>query len=446
MPFTSNFTSLSGKKIYKPFLLALSGIILTYPTAGFCGRDVLTFPFHEDFDSDNYQDIVWTNGGAQHEWVSHGGWQGSGGAKFYPPTQDDKYCALGQFTEFNNHNGSEQVNVRFLIYHGPEFYNLIGYQKLLVLNRNGVRQRPMIGGKDYEGQFRAYAPCDNTLCRFYSHDENPQVGWWPGPNEPLKIAPGPDSRSEEWISVELEANMMTGIIKVYVDTQDGELSGLYRELPFLEAPVGGAPFSHIDVIGGYFNTGNPHDPEKYFIIDELEINNSYIGPPDGFVQDVVPNKLSVDLNGETVSTNILSYGGSDQDIQGTAYTEDNGTVLSLSGNVWKKVDLGNLVIGPNTMLEFDFSSNSQGEIHGIGFDNDNEINSGRTFKLYGTQHWGISSEGRYSGSGQEHFVIPVGGYYSGAMRWLTFVNDHDEVATPSAESRFSNIRVYEAGN
>jgi hypothetical protein len=118
--------------------------------------------------------------------------------------------------------------------------------------------------------------------------------------------------------------------------------------------------------------------------------------------------------------------------------------VSLSGNVWKKVDLGSYNVGPNTILEFDFSSTAQGEIHGIGFDDDNGINSNRTFKLYGTQYWGISSAGRYSGSGQEHFVIPVGRYYSGSMRWLTFTNDHDEVETHSAESRFSNIRVYEA--
>ena len=310
MPFTSNSTVLSSKKVYKLFLLALSGIILIYPTAGFCGRDVLTFPFHEDFDANDYQDIVWTTGGAQHEWVSNGGWQGGGAAKFYPPTQNDQYCALGQFTELNNHNGSEQVNVRFLIYHGPEFHNIVGYKKLLVLNREGVHERPMLGGKDYNGQFRSYAPCDNTLCRYYSHDDNPDLGWWPGPNEPLKIAPGPGNRAEEWISVEFEANMMTGMIKVYVDTQDGELSGLYRELPFLDAPVGGIPFSHIDVIGGYFNTGNPHDPEKYYIIDELAINNSYIGPPEGFVEGADPSPSSensyIMLNPRMTSASVMS--------------------------------------------------------------------------------------------------------------------------------------------
>lgn len=462
MPFTSNLTALSVKKTYKPFLLALSGIILFYPAAGSCAWKVSSFPFNEHFETDDYNNpgdptdtvnMVWTEHGARHEWVRNGGWKGTGGAKFYLP-ESGGYCGLGSFVEFKNGHGTEQLNARFLIYHGPNFYNISSQkkQKLIIFNRGyeNNNMRPMIAGygtdNDSQGNhFRTYGACDNTLCRFARYYTNPALGSWPDANEPLKI--GPTTRSEEWISIELEANIMTGIIKLYVDTQDGELRGLYREIPFQVSAIGGTPFHYIDVIGGYFNSGTPHDPQNYYIIDELEINDHYIGPPDGFVGNAVPNKLSVDINGQSVSREILSYGGSNQDISGTANTEDNGMALSLSGNVWKKVDLGHVVVGPNTMLEFDFSSSSQGEIHGIGFDNGNGFNSNRTFKLYGTQtqYRGISSAGNYSGSGQQHFVIPVGRYYSGPMQWLTFANDQD-VTNPSAKSRFSNIRVYEAGN
>jgi hypothetical protein len=225
--------------------------------------NVYNFPFHEDFNADDYQGIVWTSGGGQHEWVDSGGWKGTGAAKFYPPTQNDKVSGLGQFTEFNNGNGYEQVNVRFLIYHGPEYYKVPGRQKLVILNRGDNIPRPMIGDMSYSGghqenQFRAYAPCDNTVCQYVSGN----YPWWPGANEHLRIGPGPENRSEEWISVELEANMMTGMINVYIDTQDGELSGLYMQKPFSESPVGGTPFRFIDLIGGYFNTGSPHDPRN----------------------------------------------------------------------------------------------------------------------------------------------------------------------------------------
>ncbi|MEJ2403694.1 MAG: RHS repeat-associated core domain-containing protein [Candidatus Thiodiazotropha sp.] len=99
---------------------------------------------------------------------------------------------------------------------------------------------------------------------------------------------------------------------------------------------------------------------------------------------------------------------------------------------------------PDTILEFDFESTQQGELHGIGFDTDDAISPDLSFIVYGTQSWGIPSEGSYSGSGQQHFVIPVGSYFTGEMQWLTLINDHD-VSNPTGESQFRNVRVYEAG-
>ncbi|MES9943254.1 MAG: RHS repeat-associated core domain-containing protein [Candidatus Thiodiazotropha sp. 6PLUC1] len=139
---------------------------------------------------------------------------------------------------------------------------------------------------------------------------------------------------------------------------------------------------------------------------------------------------------------VLSYGGTGQDINGTEVAQ--GSSLTLAGNVWKKIAF-NYTITPDTILEFDFESGEQGEIHGIGFDTDNGISGGMSFILYGTQNWGIQYTEQYSGNGVMHYSIPVGSYFTGAMDWLTFINDHD-VSEPTAESRFSNIRVYEAGD
>jgi len=139
---------------------------------------------------------------------------------------------------------------------------------------------------------------------------------------------------------------------------------------------------------------------------------------------------------------ILSYGGS-QDISGEANVSADGITLTVTGNGWKKIAYS-YTLTENTVLEFDFQSSAQGEIHGIGFDTDASIDNTKTFRLYGTQNWGISNFATYTGTGTVHYRIPVGQFYTGNFHWLFFVNDHD-VSSPTGESRFSNIQVYEDG-
>ena len=139
---------------------------------------------------------------------------------------------------------------------------------------------------------------------------------------------------------------------------------------------------------------------------------------------------------------VDGYGGG-QDLLGAALVQNSGQSLRLVGNTWKKINLP-YTITPDTVLEFDFASTSEGEIHGIGLDNNATITSSRTFRLFGTQDWGIDDFDVYaSRSGTQHYVIPVGRYYTGSAAYLFFVNDHD-AANPVAESLFSNLRLYEA--
>jgi hypothetical protein len=140
---------------------------------------------------------------------------------------------------------------------------------------------------------------------------------------------------------------------------------------------------------------------------------------------------------------IGSYGGS-QDAGGSATTENSGASLHLAGNTWKKIDLV-YTVTPDTILEFDFRSSTQGEIHGIGLDTDEAISANRTFQLYGTQVWGIQDYKDYGSAapGYKHYRIPVGQYYTGPMNNLFFVNDHD-VGRPNAESYFHNVKLSES--
>lgn len=138
---------------------------------------------------------------------------------------------------------------------------------------------------------------------------------------------------------------------------------------------------------------------------------------------------------------VLSYGNS-QDREGNFAVQNDGSEILLDGNVWKKITRPYLIT-ENTVIEFDFSSDQQGDIHGIGFDNDNAISSNRTFQLYGAQSWGIKAYAGYEGDGVPvHYKIRVGDYYTGQFEHLFFVNDHD-ISTPNGSSNFANIMIYE---
>ncbi|MEO1370281.1 MAG: hypothetical protein AAFX50_24120, partial [Acidobacteriota bacterium] len=99
-------------------------------------------------------------------------------------------------------------------------------------------------------------------------------------------------------------------------------------------------------------------------------------------------------------------------------------------------------ITANTRVEFQFSSTSQGEIHGIGFDEDNTLSSNRIFKVHGTQNYGITDFDNYT-SGTTTYDIPVGQYFTGSSMNLILVNDND--AGSGNNSVFTNVRVYESG-
>lgn len=132
-----------------------------------------------------------------------------------------------------------------------------------------------------------------------------------------------------------------------------------------------------------------------------------------------------------------------QDPRGDGHIPRDGRSLHLNGNVWTQVAI-NYFITPNTILEFDFSSRQEGEWHGVGFDNDlvQDV-SQNGFKLFGTEADGIQNFDTYATLGQvSHYQIPVGQFLSGAYRYLYFFNDHD-IATPNAQSTFSNIRLYD---
>ncbi len=159
-------------------------------------------------------------------------------------------------------------------------------------------------------------------------------------------------------------------------------------------------------------------------IDNIEINGG---------GTTTPGCASLDFNNFTINS------FSNQDSAGNFSIGAGGDALTLTNNTWKSIDY-DYTVTANTVIEFEFSSTSQGEIHGIGFENDNNLTSSRYFKLHGTQNYGVTNFDNYT-SGTRTYVIPVGDSYTGTMDRLVFINDNDEGS--GNNSTFSNVRIYE---
>lgn len=145
-------------------------------------------------------------------------------------------------------------------------------------------------------------------------------------------------------------------------------------------------------------------------------------------------------------TSYANQGGS-----GRVTITDNGNTIQIAGNNWVQSEQSIYSISQDTVLEFDFMSTREGEISGIGFDEDNNLtNDQRIFQLFGTQNWnqGIQSEQQYNAGDLGrwvHFAIPVGHYYTGKAMHLVLANDHDR-SPADGTSYFKNVQLTGGGS
>jgi hypothetical protein len=127
--------------------------------------------------------------------------------------------------------------------------------------------------------------------------------------------------------------------------------------------------------------------------------------------------------------------------------QDDGATLHLGGNTWKAVDFP-YTVTEDTILEFEFRSNGEGEAHGIGFDTDDTWSNTQFFRVFGTQTdsgFRDLTDDRYTGDGEwQSFRMRVGDHFTGDFTRLTFINDYD-VSNPDSDSFFRNVMVYEEG-
>jgi|GEM_PF-1312793 len=150
------------------------------------------------------------------------------------------------------------------------------------------------------------------------------------------------------------------------------------------------------------------------------------------------------------SIDFTSYGlesYADQNFSNTYEVLDAAT-LRLTNNTWLR-STQSYTVTANTMIEFQFASNAQGEIHAIGFDENQTLNDApRHHQFWGTQNWTGTGKAevtaqQYSGSGAyETFQVHPGAFFTGSSMRLVFTNDND--AGSGNEGRFRCVRVFES--
>lgn len=148
------------------------------------------------------------------------------------------------------------------------------------------------------------------------------------------------------------------------------------------------------------------------------------------------------------NTATVSYSNQDNGT-GPVAVRDNGDTFALGGNRWRRSNQ-TFTINADSVLEFEFLSTVEGEIHAIGFDEDDTLtNDTRVFQLFGTQTWAsaFQDNNNYTNGQVGTFVsysIPVGQFYTGSGFRLVLVNDKD-AAGQNNTSFFRNVRLTDDG-
>ncbi|MBB6431748.1 primosomal replication protein N, partial [Algisphaera agarilytica] len=156
-------------------------------------------------------------------------------------------------------------------------------------------------------------------------------------------------------------------------------------------------------------------------------------------EEAASQGLSVEVAGTAQDLGAgTSY--ADQDLAGGVAYASGGTSATLTGNAWKRYDLG-YTLTADTVLEFDLNVVDGGEIIAIGFDTDNEFRNGiSAFQLSGSDTWSSANQSQRNGSGS--YQIRVGDFFTGAMTHLVLAADDD--ADSSVNVTFTNLKVYES--
>jgi len=266
-------------------------------------------------------------------------------------------------------------------------------------------------------------------CSTGSYDDHDDLVFAVGGGGPVNTAPTVTITSPTDGST-VTAGTSVSFSGTATDTEDGDLSASLSWSSDLDGNIGsGASFSTSGLSTGVHT------------ITASVTDSGGLGDSDQIALTVEQAGSCVDCIDWSV-TGTVSY--STQDADANVTVEDGGDTILLQDNTWRRTTQ-TYDVTANTVLEFDFSSAVEGEIHGIGFEENDDISDAvRIFQLHGSQNWGSSNHDfdNYAGGGSfVTYTIPVGQYYTGTGLYLALVNDND--AGSGNDSRFRNVRIYE---
>jgi hypothetical protein len=234
------------------------------------GRGVSALPHVENFATSNWLDeIRWTSQGALARHMTGVNWDGGNAARFWLPTVDQGYAALGEF-QFTGGLQPRRLNIRFIYQWGSTFLTddvAPGPKQLIVLRSTGMDTDRFIA------QQHGFGPGDqwdlgignNTLPEY----PNPRV-WNYG------------EHTGQPVCFEFEL-IVGGQLRVFV-TKRNDSNWNQRLLISQPTNNNNGYWSAINLLGGYGGPGRAGsaDPNAWYQFSNLVISNTYIGPPAGF--------------------------------------------------------------------------------------------------------------------------------------------------------------------
>ena len=227
--------------------------------------------------------------------------------------------------------------------------------------------------------------------------------------------------------------------------------------PYAEATI----TTDLGGIISIFNNGTPDDrtdDQLYYTAPDAEVGTTetftytirdgerptdFISEPAAVSLTIIPDdrtptdNFNITLNGNTVNYDedeVNSF--ADQDLNGSFTLYDQNTI-DLDGNTWKAIALKDYgytdgyVISTDTILTFDFKSNTLGEIQGVAWSTENlistEINPDNVINLYGSNAGYGINDFDYAGAGNWQTVsLNLSEYGDGLINYLIFVGDDDD--------------------
>lgn len=248
-------------------------------------RENVRFPYRQDFD-DGPETVegrinASAEDGGRVVHTTNGCWRG-GCVYFKPSTPRDTYTALGGYSFAGE---PRRFHMRYLIKFGPDFVDNLNLRMKHILahratDQSGDRAMVYVWGTT-DGRDKTFGACDNTVCAYEGGKSRPDG------SETFLIG----DYLDQWVNVEAVFDSAAHKVRVYITTPDQKLRDyLIAEQDIHAVSSSRDYWNQVSILGAYIDLGTTPSEGMYWMIDELAIDDDYIGPPPGYLggRDISP--------------------------------------------------------------------------------------------------------------------------------------------------------------